>query len=785
MEEVSKEMRRSGLQDIALDVLNTVVACSEAHDLNPGQLERVKQAIADTTLDMVRDARKDPILSKSSEAALLSVLQASKSQEPSTADLAMVNALVNSFANDNRFTDLISVASDTLQWLWPSVMDDSYSQSDRLADSTLGRLDSELAKLATNLAWAYTMTDQTDAVGRMYWHLFQAAKFSDAVDDSTVTGYADLALTAFEQNGHIDRMISLRNDVLDYYISKYGESHSMTTDHRYLLASLYSQVQKPEDAKEQYTRIAKALRQPKFHESAALPALRKLIDICSQEESWDEVLEVYGSLWNTMLAKGLSYGFEPISAKKLYEGYTALLKRQSSFSALHEVTEEYRSACLLMYGEQHQATREAVQLLAESWDRQFPGCPETISLYEGLVDAQHALIDQGEDAKETLDVPESRLIDIYQAKIQGNMDGPTITRAVRLLGSRYQSEKTRHGLTQPATLSSLAIWISMLTKQGSLDSRAVALGELQQAINSMIGSDMPPSSLYNAAIALATSFSTNGFLEEGLSTVQRLTEQVIFEQDEICDADHARKSNLVFLTAFEAHLTGSTKDFAKIHAKILMQSSLWAAFKRLCQTNTEPGVTLACGARLRKFLIEHNCPERGALIEDDLYNLFMESYGMGSTQTARPLFLILIEELSSERLQIDIPRLAGIAVNRKVGSLLDGGQVTEALSLSTLGFDFLCSVGTFEKLSNLESGFQLGLKLADKGTDPVLGPQMLGLSKKVLQQLLGHCRSTGWNINTINIELISRVASVLGLQECYEDLEVSYQAVTFIVRIED
>ena len=779
------EMRRSGLQDIALDVLNTVVACSEVHDLDPGQLEGVKQSIADITLDLVRDARKDPILSKSSEVAFLSVLQASKSQEPSTADLSMVNALVNSFANDNRFTDLISVASETLQWLWPSVLEDSYSRSVHLADSTAGRFDPELAKLAATLAWAYTMTDQTDAVGRTYWHLFQAAKSSGAVDDSTITGYADLALTAFEQNGHIDRMIGLRNDMVDYCISKYGENNSMTIDHRYLLASLYSQARKPEDAKKQYTKIVNALRQPKFYESGALPALRKLIDICSQEESWDEVLEVYGSLWNTMLAKGPDYGYESISTKKLYEGYTALLKRQGSFSALHEVTEQYRSACLLMYGDQHQATREAVQLLAESWDRRSPGCMEATNLYEGLVDAQHALLDQGEDAKGTVDVPECRLIDIYRANIQGNMDGPTITRAVRLLGERYQSEKTRQGLTQPATLSSLATWISMLTKQGSLDSRAVAIRELQLAINSMIGSDMPPSSLYTAAIALATSFSDNGFLEEGLSTVQRLTEQVIFEQDEICDTDRAKKSNLVFLTAFEAHLTGSTKDFAKIHAKILMQSSLWTAFKRLCQANAEPGLTLACGARLRKFLLEHNCPERGALIEDDLYNRFMESYGMAFTQTARPLFLLLINELSSERLHVDIPRLACIAINREVGRLLEEGQAMDAFSVSTLGFDFLSFVGTFEKLSNLESGIQLALMLAGKETDPVLGTQMLGLSKKILQQLLGRCRSTGLNINTINIELTSRVASVLGLQECYEDLEVSYQAVPIIVGTED
>lgn len=133
------------------------------------------------------------------------------------------------------------------------------------------------------------------------------------------------------------------------------------------------------------------------------------------------------------------------------------------------------------------------------------------------------------------------------------------------------------------TLSSLIVWISML----KLQDPQLALQELHQAIDSVIRSDASPSSLYNAAVVLATSFSANDFVDEGLTTVQRLTEKVIFEPS---DADqHTKRSNLVFLTAFEAHLTGSNVKFAGTHARVLMESVLWEHYRRLSHAGTDPG----------------------------------------------------------------------------------------------------------------------------------------------------------------------------------------------------
>ena len=765
LEEVAMEMKRSGLQDMALDVLNTVLARSETQDSSS-----IQNLISDITYDLMRDAQGSYVLSKSSEAALLGILGANKSNGGSTTDASVANALVTGFANAGRFEELIAVASETLYLRWPSVLDFSYDDSNL---STRDPFDFELAKLAANLAQAYAATNQLDKTGRIYLHLFQAAKYSEAVDDSVVVGYAGLALTAFEQTGGVDRSIKLRHDLIDYCVANYGEAHPTTIVYRYSLASICLQDQNFEDAKQQYSRIASALKQTNFHEYAALPALRKLIELFQREKSWDQATKTYGSLWKSFLVKGLDFGFDSRTARDLYKDYIAVLKRQDPVdaSALHETTEQYRSACLEMYGERDLSTIEATMFLAESWNSRHPGSVEAIRLYEWLVDGQ----DESEDTNPFFEKAEDHLIDAYRAGING--DGETTARAIRLQEKRYRREKTLHGPANPESLSSLGVWISMLAKQS--DSRSLAVQELRLAVDSLIGSDVQPSSLYNAAVILASSFAHNGFVE-GLDTVKRLTEQVIFEQDGVYDTDQqTRRSNLVFLTAFEAHLT--TVDFAEIHAKVLMESALWESYKRLSLRNEESSVTLACGARLRNFLLEHNSSEISTMIEHGLYDRFKDAYGPAfakGDRTMRSFFLILVDELGSgERLEIDIARLACVAINKNVSNLLEGGQFVEALNLSTSGFEFVQFVDAFTDKSNLESGFQLALMLACINAAPALdqavGAEMLDLSKTILQQTLGLCRSQNVDFAKLNIDLISSVASVLGLQQNYEDLEVS------------
>lgn len=766
--EVGTQMRNSSLEDSALDVFYSALASSGIQDP-----DSVKKSISDITLDMMRDAQSK----STSEATLRRIMEAKKSQGLTPADISTVNALVAKLTDGNRFDDVVAIAAEALHHLWPSVMDNSFARTPCDSDPLV----SELVQLATNLGNAYMEMDQMDGVGRLYWRLFQIARKADAVDDSTTVEYANFALAAFEKTGQISRIIALREDLLDLSMMRFGDRHSNTIEARYALASLYMQEQLFDKAKQQFIRIVDTLRQPNFHEFAALPALRGLIDVCSRQKCWDQAVKAYASLWSTFLTKGRDYGFDPSTSKALYGEYTTLLRKQDPADSvrIHGLTEQYRTACTSLWGERSSSAVEAVFWLAEIESRLHPDSIKAIQLYESLVDGEEETPpDQREDAKVILEASESRLTDFYQAAINDGGKNAAkavhlkenIERAVRLQRKAYDREKTRRGASHPATLSNLAIWIAMLAKQN----RSMAVQELQLAINFVMESDDPPSSLYDAAAILANSASVNGFIEEGLNTVRGLIEHVIFEDD-------ARRSNLVFLAAFKAHLTDSAADFTEGHAKLLRMSALWEYYRHVSQASTDPGLTLACGARLREFLMVHSYADRAILIEDDLYERFLEYYGAAfaqGIQTAREFFSVLLKELSNEKLQLEtpnLPRLTFTALNNNARSLVGEGQYTTALNVLIPGFDFLFFVGAFAEcsISVFENGLRLGLMLAVPVDDQDTRTKMLNLSKKILQETLRQCRSQNFDLNVLPIDRVSRVASVLGLQQNYEDLEVS------------
>ena len=89
---------------------------------------------------------------------------------------------------------------------------------------------------------------------------------------------------------------------------------------------------------------------------------------------------------------------------------------------------------------------------------------------------------------------------------------------------------------------------------------------------------------------MAPSYSSNGSTEAGLNTAHSLTERVIFDE-------YADRSKLVIVVAFEEYLTGSTVDFAELHAKRFKFSTLWDRYKQATH-GTDSIQALVSGARL-------------------------------------------------------------------------------------------------------------------------------------------------------------------------------------------
>ena len=97
--------------------------------------------------------------------------------------------------------------------------------------------------------------------------------------------------------------------------------------------------------------------------------------------------------------------------------------------------------------------------------------------------------------------------------------------------------------------------------------------------------------------------------------------------------------------------------------------------------------------------------------------------------------------------------------------------------MASPGFEFILFVGAVANNLNFEYGFRLALMLACVDATPTpdqtLGAQMLERSKNILQETLALCRSQSFGIDTVDINLISQIASLQGLQKNYGDLEVS------------
>ena len=766
--EVALEMKYAELQDLALDVLHAVLASPEAHD--PAAISK---AISETTLNMVSADHTSP-----NEAALRRILEANKSKGLTLDDVPLVNALIKKLVDGGRFDEVVTVGTETLRLLWPSVLDVSYSRYSVDTDP----FNPELASVASNLAHAYARTSQLDDLGLVYWHLFHKARHSENIDNSTAVEYGNLALQALEQTGQVHRMIAIRENLLELHVARDGERDSGTIEARYTLASLYSHEQLFDKARQQYIRIIDNLKQPTLHESAALPAMRRLIEIYSREKRWDEAQATYDALWDTFLSKGLEFGFNPADSKALYDEYIALLKEQdpSNMSRLRQITEQYGSVCSALWGDQHPVTIEAVLYLADIELSVQPDNTKATQLYESIVDGEERIPpDQRDDARATIEAAENRLIDLYRTRINDGRDttistlplqGKDIARAVRLVGRKYQREKTRWGTSEPATLSTLATWVSLLAQE----SRKGAIQELESVVHSLMKSDVQPSSLYKAAVLLADSYSSNGFIYEGRKTVRELIEGVIFDKN-------ADRSKLVFLAAFEAHLLGSEVDVAEVHARILKLSVLWECYKRVGE-GPDPSVALISGARIRSFLIEHGSPERRSRIERELYERFLHNYGAAfaeGIETAGDFFSLLLEELSGDGLQIDVADITSIvstALYNRAGILINKGDYLTALNLLLPGFEYLLFVQGFTHSDHtvLTNVLRLGLMLAVPIEDQNIHDRVAGLSRTFLQETLQQCRSQHLELfNLIEIEKVSRVASVLGIHKSYEDLEVS------------
>lgn len=785
LKDIAKGLQHAGIPAVAVAVLSKILEGSKDANFDASELE-IKETVAQITSALMDSSQGGSVMPRATEDALLQTFESVKLQGVAAMSPQFINVcrqLIDSFILEGRWKDIIYIASSALHSLWPAVLDGAGEEQ-----STSG-FDPALGDLAIRLAQAYGMSDAHDAAGYVYRYILRSAKGSGLVASPFFASTAQAAFKGLEKTGQTKEMIDVLQELVGHYQTTLGETDPATVDGSYALASVCMEHGEVDLAKRQYEKIAASLQMDGYHDKRALPALQALLMILRSRKLWDLMERVYNDLWRTFLEKGKEYRIRENTAKTLFKEYSQLLKNhlRADLGLIHQVREEYRRGCVSAFGEQSLATLEATICLAKSWEQSQSDNSQAIQLYESIIDGQQGGMRSLEcDILATLDQVETILRSYYRTHLDDDVDQRALDRAIMLQEKQYVKDRASYGLYSPRSLSSLATWVSFLTKEGSLQSRGFAVQVLEQTVKSILLSDCEGKALFDAAATLASSYLEGEYIIEGLSVAQTLREQMIFREtsgrrlDMSKESAPSQRSKLTFLTAFETRMRGSMEGFAEIHSRSLLEVVLRESFQALDPTTSPHEQVLTRGANLQALLKNHYPSYKGEAIQQQLFDLFMERYSPAfttGTQANKRFFAVLSKALSTQRNGVEIPHLACIAVNEEAQRLADLQEFEELLMVSGPGFDFIRYLGAYGQDSDLKYGFQLGLILGDVGprlcSDHVVSKQMLELSKQILREVLQLCRTKEFSLEKISIEELSRVAAVLGRQQNYYDLEVS------------
>lgn len=791
LKDLAVEAQRRGLPAVALTILNSVSDWSKDHSIDSEDTRDVEATITHYSRELVSNDRSGSILPRSTQEVLMRTLQSTMlggAPAMTVSVMQMLQTLIDSFCFEQRWTELVNIASSALSLLWPAVLKTSY---ERNASGDHGLLERNIAR---SLAKAYMELDEEAFAGYIYLHILRAV--SHATEQGTgfdSKSFVDMAQTTFQIFERLERnneMISVAQELLDHYRQTLGDLDPRTIEATYDLASLCMQHGDNNAAKSFYTAISERLQDSNHHDQRAIPALKAMLSISLRERNWVQSRKVYNSLWQTFLHKGKEYRASEQTIRSLFKGYAQLLETHFGVNHedIHQLRQEYRDGCANAYGSQALITLQASMTLAKSWQSQDRNSPHAIHIYESMID-DHANDRSSihQDVSDLLERAEVATLEHYRTHCEKAMDHLTIERAINLQRNQFSNDKTRFGCYSPSTLSSLATYVQFLTKENSPDCRDTAVQELKRAIESVLQSDCEGKASFDAGVIIASSFVNCGYVTEGIRTAHRIRESIILE-DGYAGSQYLPegvqtndRSRLTFSAAFETQIRGSLENFTKIYSMTLLETTLWESFQVLFQTSSPLELVLARGTRLQAVMRSHHSSYDGEGIEQQMFNRFIQIYGAAfttGTQTARAFFSMLLRRMGEVRGDIVLPELACIALNDETRRLLTLGDYGNVMEIATAGFDFIHYIGAYGHATYVQYGFQFGMLLGDQpiplSSNIASSRQMVELSKTVLREVAQLCRTKNFGFGTMDLNELSKVAAVLGKQQNYHDLEVSF-----------
>ncbi len=700
-----------------------------------------------------------------------------------TSTLKTCETITSYYVKTKRWSEAVTVYHEVLKGLWLSVTTEH-------GLLTLPReFTSEAVDIAIRMAQCHRHLRQFEKSESLLLRVFRATKYSLHIQHELVIKAVTELVLYYESVERSQKVIDIYLELLADYSYILGRTHYLTVKTLYSLGALYIK-QGQKGAEKYYLEICTNFdRNLEICHHEAFEAAIELTRIYESEKRWTDAQRIYSFLWRTLLKKTEEYEITAERVEEIYRRYSYLMEKEVrvEYTVLRQITIEFRTVCVSVYGARSEIALRACIRLAEINERSETHVHEAIQIYEEVFRETRTITETtSTTTTTTITEAKSRLTRLYVKHSSSSTH--YVSKALTMYMERFENVKLLYGCSHDATVSQLEELVVFYKSRKDQKLNATVIRTLQATIVEILKKETDSKRLFDSSIRIAKIYVSQGHVDEAKELLVELRRQIISRDMSSCQKfgfkfdQHVDRRCFVFLATFEETLKGvETITFSEIMADFLTETIMIDAYTRALKSEkTQFETIMIHGARLRYFRRSKYSDAQDSKIDDELFDAFIRNIGSSITtpkNTTRAFFRILLEETGKSQHEIHLVKVGSYAGAASVRALLEQSKFQDGLDLATCVWQFTKSHEGFNDQENISCGFKIALYLAGRrakkcNDNAKLRQQMMDLSSTYVEEILKASRRINIDFTKTPIEELNELISLLGEQMNFANLEV-------------
>ncbi|CEL11851.1 hypothetical protein ASPCAL14946 [Aspergillus calidoustus] len=580
-----------------------------------------------------------------------------------------------------------------------------------------------------------------------------------------------------------NKLISIHTDVVNDYSKHFGEDHSVVLQHLWTLAEL---TRPQPSSVGYYRRIFEILnKDSNTCDSRAFEPLVIVITELIKQERYQEALRLCQILFNTLQhprvnAQLRDSGF----VRAVYDRYVLCLQMtHADAHVIHDVTVQYRKACITVFGAQAAITIHATQTLAfiAQGIKQYEA--EATELFESLLEMHSSEVDiDYENIRMTLEA-------IYEGHDGVDATSTELTtqqfhRVVAARVKRLSSIRETYGWAHESYLSQMEEVVSLYEKRRETQA-ATAL--LQETTIHIVSSEQFSSQQVPAAKSIVSSYRAIGQVQRARKLSLEIYRQMVAKDTTNTssvgfDLSSSQRHSLLFLAQLEYSLRDrgeASLTMPEIYSSLVAEVQYFERFQKEVHSKSSTlQSVLGIVSHLRGLLLARGQAEISHRLLEQFTDYFMSTQGqkLELNRKQASVFLSTILDHFQSHSSQNFLRSIVLATQTRVIQLLQSNDFDRngpVCDLALAAFKFARAHDGFASITPVKLLFKMGLAISNWAIQVPQAPdteRMLQVSGTIIKEMLGYCKSRDIDLTCLDPIHLNSLIKSLDKEKDYQNL---------------